>query len=105
MFHGSLYPSCKVQYTLARVYTQFNPRKKPSTLHIVSFLPDFQAFRCEGLDFQVFTLAVNACEGLKNKAFTLNLPENQCFQCEGLGFQSIHTVPEAFTIGSFREKK
>ena len=59
MFHGSLYPSCKVQYTLARVYTQFNPRKKPSTLHIVSFLPDFQAFRCEGLDFQVFTLAVN----------------------------------------------
>ena len=87
MFHGSLYPSCKVQYTLARVYTQFNPRKKPSTLHRMLKMAENQCFQCEGLGFQsihtvpevftltseAFTRAVNACEGLKKQAFT---PEN-----------------------------
>ena len=47
----------------ARVYVFDFPKKAFTPSHVVCFLLIFIGFPCEGLLFQVFTRAVNACEG------------------------------------------
>ena len=47
----------------ARVYEFDFPKKVFTPSHVVCFLLIFIVFGCEGLLFQVFTRAVNACEG------------------------------------------
>ena len=47
----------------ARVYAFDFPKKVFTPSHIVCFLLIFIGLACEGLLFQVFTRAVNACEG------------------------------------------